>query len=145
MLNSKKKEIIRKITVFKCALYEDRKGKPIYVDNSELIIPSFPQIREMVFDKILKSGFSEIKLVSPGEANCIIRVYKKQHYEYERDIVFNLYGADCFTKKSGKWVSKGEQRESNINYSKCIIRNWLYQDEYVDINCDFFDCYCMIK
>lgn len=145
MLNSKKKEIIRKITVFKCAFYEDKKGKPIYVDNSELIIPSFPQIREMVFDKILKSGFSEIKLVSPGEANCIIRVYTKQHYEYERDIVFNLYGADCFTKKSGKWVSEGGQGEFDINYSKCVIRNWLYQDEYVDINCDFFDCYCMIK
>lgn len=64
----------------------------------------------------------------------------------KKEEIHNLCGFNCFTKKlgKGKWVSISEGNEFEIDFSKYVIRQWLYQDEYVDYDCTFFDMYLLV-
>jgi len=147
MLSKKQKESIRRIGLFEYSCRE-KKGQPITLDGNNFIVPSLNEVKESVFQEILKLGFSKIERVEPNKANCIVRVFQKLHYHYDTDLTYNVYGASCYTlSHTGQWVTRpsGEIRDFKINYSKYIIRHWLCQDEYVDFDLDFFDCYVKIS
>lgn len=147
MLTNTQKESIRKVDLYDYSLYE-KKGKAIQSNGKEFIIPSFVELRQIIFNDILKLGFSKIEIVKPSNANCIVRVYKKLHYKYDSGLstnIYNIYGAHCYTLKDRKWITSTFQYDSEIDYSKCIIRHWICQDEYIDFDYDFFDCYVQIS
>ena len=139
-------EQLRCIGLFEYACRE-QKGKPITYDGKEFVIPALNDVKESVFREILKLGFSSVERVEPNKANCIVRVFQKLHYHYDYDLTYNVYGAVCFTLKAGKWVTRpfGEIRDFEIDYSKHIIKHWLCQDEYVEFDLDFFDCYVKVS
>jgi len=143
MLNNNQKEKIRKIMLYEYALKE-RDGLAIDHTGKNFLIPTFPEIREIIFKQILELGFSKIEIVAPNKANCIIRVFQKLHYKYD-SLIYNLYGAHCFTLKSGKWISTSISGNFEIDYSDFYSRHWLFQDEYIDFDLDFFDCYVKIS
>lgn len=117
---------------------------PISFEGQSFVIPSFVEIKETIFNQLRASGFSHINFVHPSKANCIVRIFKSLNYKYE-DVFYDIYGAHCFTRKSGKWISMSKGGEFEIDFSKFEIRHWLFQDEYIDFNIDFFDCYLKIK
>lgn len=147
MLSKSQRESIRRIGLFEYACKE-KKGQPIALDGSRFIVPSLNEVKESIFEKILQLGFSSIERVEPNKANCIVRVFQKLHYHYDYDLTYNIYGATCYTlNNAGQWVTRpsGEIRDFKIDYSKHIIRHWLCQDEYVEFDLDFFDCYVKIS
>lgn len=146
MLSIGQKKEIRRICFFEYACRE-KDGKPITDHDKEFVIPSLNEIKESIFKEILKLGFSSIERVGPNNANCIIRVFQKSHYHYDDVLTYNIYGAACFTQKSGQWVTSsfGGSQDFKINFSQYIVRHWLHQDEYIDFDLDFFDCYVKVS
>ena len=146
MLSNSQKKDIRRISLFEYACRE-KKGKPITYDGKEFVIPSLNEIKESIFEEILKLGFCNIHRVEPNTANCIIRVFQKSHYHYDDDLTYNIYGALCFTLSANGWVTRsfGAIQDFKIDYSKQIIKHWLCQDEYIDFDLDFFDCYVRVS
>lgn len=147
MLTNKQKESIRNVKLYDYA-FKEKNGKAIQYNGKEFNIPSFEELKQSVFSEIFNLGFSKIKVVKPYKANCIIRVYQKLHYTYEfggETDTYNLYGAHCYTLNNRKWITSAFQDDSEINYSKCIIKHWLFQDEYIDLDCDFVDYYVKIS
>lgn len=147
MLTDVQKESIRNVDIYDYSLKE-KKGKAINYDGKKFNIPSFVELKQIIISEILKLGFSKVEIVKPSKANCIIRVYQKLHYNYDfpgETSTYNLYGAHCYTLKSGKWTTSAFQDDSIINFSEFIIRHWICQDEYIDFDCDFFDCYVQIS
>ena len=140
MLTGERKRILEDTTIFRCSS-KDKNGKPVTFYGTEFIIPSFPEIKEEICKKILKLGFSNVEIVKPSKANCIIRVFQKLHYKYEDNQIYSLYGAFCYVRSANGF----EHQQSILDYSECVIRYWMFQDEYIDFNCDFFDCYVKIK
>ena len=99
----------------------------------------------MAVEKILSEGFHEVNRVSPDDANCIIRVFNKCHYPYSENSIHNLCGFLCFTKSSNSiWVSTPSTSPIELNFSKYIQRQYIFQDQYIDYNCDFFDSYVYV-
>lgn len=143
MLSNEQKERIRRIKIYKSSCSEV-KGKPIDQCGREFVIPSFPEIEQIVIEEIIKLGFSKVERVSPYEANCIIRVYKKLHYEYDDDF-YNIYGASCYTLKNGRWTETVFNGEFEIDYSKHKVGQWVCQDESIVFDCEFFDCYVKVS
>lgn len=143
MLNQEQRDAIRKITIHDYS-YKEKNGKPIDEDGKEFIIPHLSELKKSIFEQILKLGFSKIERVHPLKANCVIRLYQKLHYVYEDDYIYNLYGAICFTKKSGIWIHSSSS-DFELNHSIYLLRHWIFQDEYIDFDCDFFDCYVKIS
>lgn len=139
-----KEEEIRQLRFFEYVFYENEGGATNF-RNEEFEILSFPEIFKKMSERILKLGFTEIERVEPAKANCIIRIYTKEHYKYEQDLIYNLYGSLCFTFKKGKWSTIGSSGDYEIDNSKCIMRHWIFQDEYIDFDCDFVDYYVRIK
>jgi len=146
MLSQRQRKNIRRINLFEYAC-EEKKGIPVHLGGKEFIVPSLDEVKESVFQEILNLGFSSIERVEPNKANCIIRVFQKLHYHYRDNLTYNIYGATCFTLKHGKWVTSpfGNVQDFKIDYSKHIINHWLSQDECIDFDLDFFDCYVKIS
>lgn len=147
MLTDLQKEQIRNVKLYDYS-YKEKKGKAITDNGKQFIIPSFVELKQIIFSEIMKLGFSKIEIVKPSKANCIIRVYQKLHYNYDFPVetnTYNLYGAHCYTLKSGKWTTSAYQDDAIINFSEFTIRHWICQDDYIDFNCDFFDCYVQIS
>ena len=159
MLSKEQKKKLRNIHIYELASKEKngvaiiqksmskvKRGKETFSTvEEELFIPSPYQLTESVIKQILACGFSTVEKVSPSDANCIIRVFQKLHYEYEFDLIFNMYGADCFVKGSTGWISECNGDTFPINYSKCLIGQWLYQDEKVTFDADFVDIYVKVS
>lgn len=101
----------------------------------------------MAFKCLSEKGF-QIKRVAPDRANCIIRMFNKRHFPYDnyKKELHNVCGFNCFcfSKKLGKWITLLEENEFVLDFSKCTIRQWLYQDEYIDYDCTFFDTFLLI-
>ena len=144
MVSKIKVEGLRELRIFEYALSKDGKNITIFNDK-DFIFLSFPEILKEMSERILKLGFTKIERVKPSKANCLIRVYSLKQYKYERDMVYDLYGSLCFTKKNGTWFTQGSIGEYEIDYSKCIIRHWIVQDEYIDFECDYVDYYVRIE
>ncbi len=151
MITANQKEKIRKIKSYDIYFYE-KKGSPINGSRQKISVPNFLELREKAFEEILKEGFSRITFASPYEANCIVRVFKKEHCSLElcTGQMHNLWGFNCFVQEeNGTWTSiSGESpflSKFEINFSEHKIIQWLYQDENVSYNCDFFDSYILIR
>ena len=143
MLSRSQRQSIRRIYLFEYACRE-KSGQPIALNGSNFVVPSFNEVKESVFQEILKLGFSSIERVEPNKANCIIRVFQKSHYHYDTDLTYNVYGYSCYTlSNTGQWVTS--LADFKIDYSKHILRHWLCQDEYIDFDLDFFDCYVKVS
>ena len=74
-----------------------------YTANRKLPLPTFEEMREEVFSKIIEEKFRYIR-VAPSDANCAVRIYRK---ELEIDgKKGGVCGAVCFTKNLfGKWTT----------------------------------------
>lgn len=151
MLTNQQKEQIRKIKSYNIYFYE-KKGVPINSSRHKIYAPNFLELRQKAFEELLKKGFSHITFVSPSEANCIVRVFKKEHYSLGlcTGQIHNIWGFNCFVQEEdGTWTSiSGEDpflTKFEINFSEHKIIQWLYQDEAVTYNCNFFDSYIIIK
>lgn len=142
MLNRRQKEKIRRIEIYKYSVRE-RRGKAVDDSGKEFKMLSFDEIRDEVYKMIREMGFSKIEYASPLNANCVIRVFQKKHYHYD-GMTYNVYGAQCFTKKDNQWTTKNSSGETKINFSKCKFIHWICQYDYIDFDFDFFDCYVRI-
>lgn len=143
MLSPNQRKSIRRIYLFEYACRE-RNGQPITLEGSSFVLPSLNEVKESVFQEILKLGFSNIERVEPNKANCIVRVFQKLHYHYRDNLIYNVYGASCYTlNNAGQWVTS--LADFKIDYSKYILKHWLCQDEYIDFDLDFFDCYVKVS
>lgn len=161
MLSKEQKKKLRNIHMYEISYKEKKsialvdrtvkkvkRGKEtVSTVEEEFIIPSPYQITESIFKQILDCGFSKVEKVSPDNANCIIRVFQKLHQEHEFDVVFNLYGADCFVRSANAWISECESHDNTfqLNYTKHLIDQWLYQDEKVTFETDFMDVYVKVS
>lgn len=143
MLSKKQKETLRNIQIFEIA-NEEQNGVAV-VKNEEFIIPTPYDLLESVKKKILESGFSKVERVSPSAANCIIRVYQKTHYEYLYGWFFNMYGTFCFVKDGVNWISESLGNTFHLDYSQCIVGQWIFQDERVSFDTDFIDFYVKVS
>lgn len=160
MLSKEQKEKLRKIHMYEVS-NEEKKGKAIVrklvpkgkKDKEKSCwketifkIPSTYEIFEDVIVRILANGFSKVERVAPANANCIVRVYQKLHYNYDSSMIFNLYGADIFVRHGSRWTSEceGTGREFYLDYTKCLVGQWLYQDEEVIFDTDFVDFYLRV-
>lgn len=159
MLSNEQKEILRKIEIYEMS-DEEKNGKPIIrkreprekrgkktfsVVETDFVIPSIFQLFDYICEQIINAGFSKIERVEPNKANCIIRVFQKLHYEYEFEQIFNIYGANCFVKRGRDWFSETNGSIFKLDYSKYIIKQWLYQDEYILFDTDYVDFYVKIS
>ncbi|MBR6689521.1 MAG: hypothetical protein IKL68_05860 [Clostridia bacterium] len=160
MLSKEQKEKLRKIHVYELAS-EEKKGKAIVrklvkkgkknKENScwkevEFKIPSTYEILEDVIVRLLANGFVKVERVAPANANCIVRVFRKLHHDYDSSMIFNLYGADVFARHGSKWTSESEGtgREFYLDYTKCLVGQWLYQDEEIIFDTEFVDFYLRV-
>ena len=155
MLSKEQKEKLRTIHIYEIAC-EEKNGIAIirkripkvnggYIFEEKFVIPSPYQIAESVYKKILACGFSKVERVSPNNANCIIRVFQKLHHEYDFNQIFNIYGARCFVKNGHDWISECALGTFPLDYSKCLITQWLYQDEKITFDAEFVDFYVKVS
>ncbi len=122
---------------------DDKKSEK---ERKNFVFPPFDELLHKARQAIKELGFDEINHVKPSSANCIIRVFMKKDYIYECSEKHNIYGFACFIKNKGKWVSYSESGSTyEIDFSKFIFRFWFFQDEYVDYDCDFMDCYLKVE
>ena len=144
-LTEKQKETLRNISILEYSNRENRKGRPLKPGNAEFKMLSTQQIFALICEKITQNGFSKVKRVSPNEANCLIRVFKKQHYAYDDcpNMMINLYGANCFVLKNGNWVCSDDKYL--LDYSEHKVRYWLCIDDSNTISTDFFDVYTKVE
>ena len=162
MLSKEQKEKLRNIHLYEISYREkngiaiidktvkkvSKRGKEtVSTVEEKFLIPSPYQILDSIFLQIIRCGFSTVERVSPENANCIIRVFQKLHHKHEFDVVFNLYGADCFVISGNAWISECENRGNTfrLNYTEHLIDQWLYQDEKVTFKTDFMDVYVKVS
>lgn len=159
MLSKKQKEKLRKIHIYELASKEKngvaitrktvskgKKGKEkIFWIEGIFVVPSTYDIAESIFKQILDCGFSKVERVSPAYANCIVRVFQKLHYKYEFDTVFNMYGAEVFVKNGTNWTAEWYGERFTLDYAKCLVGQWLYQDEKVVFDAEFVDFYVKVS
>lgn len=133
ILSKSESEKVRKISFLK-----------VSTSTKEVPLPTQEELLRMAFQRISNKGFS-IERVAPNDANCIIRVFSKHDYSYDNEI-YNLCGFNFFTKKFNGWMSISTRGDDfQLDYAKSLHRLWLYQDEYLDLECDFFDCYVQVN
>ena len=96
MFTTKQKEEIRSIQIYRYATVEEE-GIPVTCQGISFVMLDFDKIRDKMIEKIQRKGFSKVVSVKPNKANCIIRVFKITHKEYD-GLIFNAYGAYCYTK-----------------------------------------------
>ncbi len=146
-LTKQQKYAIRRISIL---AYSDseKNGKPYYQCGGKEIefeIPQFGEILKTMFENIKNAGFAKVKRCSPFEANCIIRVYKDLHHQYDFGECYNIYGARCYTKTNGVWKTSDGINNYAIDYSRHMFRlNLLLPDESLLIHADFVDYYVKI-
>ena len=143
MLSEKQKKMLRSIQIYEIA-NEEKNGIAV-VRKKKFVVPNSYELFESVKKEILGSGFSKVERVSPGTANCIIRVFQKLHYKYEFGWIFNMYGTYCFVKDGVNWISESCGYTFHLNYSQCMVGQWIYQDERVDFDADFVDFYVKVS
>jgi len=144
-LNQQQKETLRKIQLY-CYSSQEKNGKPILNDVPFEML-DFPEIFEQAKSEILSNKeFISVERTAPHKANCIIRVFSTKHYHYDDQLVYNIYGASCYTRLNMQWQTSPEfQGNFVISYKKHITRSWLCQDEYIDFDHNFVDYYVKVS
>lgn len=140
MLTVAQKEAIQKINIYD-SIWKKEDGTIITPNKKDIVVPNFFEIKKMILQKLKEYGVSKIECVKPYRANCIIRVYQHLNYQYDSTII-SLYGVKCYIKVDQIWTTYCNER---INFSQLILREWLFQDEYIDHDCEFYDCYVKIS
>ena len=110
-------------------------------------IPNVEEIEQQAINRIQKMGFSKIRRTSPFWANVILRVYRKEDYEprnFEGEH-WAAYGYRVYTKRYDEWVTGYKEQVIPIDYEPYIVRAWIYQDEYIDCPCHFWDIYLRVS
>lgn len=161
MLLSGKKKRLRNISIFEIS-YEERNGIPIvqkdvpqtrsgrrtFRENYErFIIPDSYHLFQTMSEQILNSKFKKIQRVSPLDANCIIRVFQKKHFEYRTNEFLNLYGALCFVKKGYDWITNSRDSVEPfalLHYVFPMVL-WISDNEEVNLDADFIDFYVKVR
>ena len=157
MLSKEQKEKLRKISIYASSSKEKngvaiitktvskvKWGKKRFSHIEEVfVVPSCYDIAESVFKQILDSGFSKVERASPSDANCIVRVFQKLHYQYDPNMIFNMYGADVFCKEGEMWVASCNC--FTLDYEKCSMGERLNQSEVVFFDSDFVDFYVKVS
>ena len=136
MLSFNQKIAIQRIHIFESVVNKSNSDSP-----TELVVPSFFKIKELILEKLKRHNISKIECVKPYKANCIIRVYQSINYKHESSII-SLYGAKCYVKVNGVWTTNPS---SQIDFSHFTLRQYFFQDEYIDHDCEFIDCYVKIS
>ena len=142
MLTKEKKLRLRNTNMF-VASYKEVDGTP-YLKQKPINIPDVWEIRREAMRQIQAIGFANIEPIEPKNANCIIRIFTKRHFEYENEEIHNVYGFQCFVKENGIWISE-MGKILQINFKKCEIIHFLLPNESVEYSCDFIDCYVKIS
>ena len=118
-----------------------------YFSGEKMPIPSsydlFDQMKKEIM-KILPN--CKISRENPKSANCIIRTYELRHYQYDEGFIFNLYGADIYTKEKFNhgFVTERFGRKAQITHDDEAIQIWIYQDDSIILHPRFVDFYVRI-
>ncbi len=156
MLNCSQKQLLRQKIRFYDFSIREKRGIAVDCFGNQLVIPSWTALRQNAYQTILMSpDFHLIQRVPsayPDEANCIIRLFQKQHYVYDDgNLIFNLYGFLCFVKnQNDKWTTKQDlfegcdDTEVEIDFSHYVIHH-SYAHECLNIETDFFDFFVKIS
>lgn len=140
-LSATQRKILKNTQIY-CYSHTEKKGQPLLNDRPFDML-NFPEIFEQVKDMIISEGFSSVKRVSPIRSNCIIRVFRTEHYVFEApNWVYNIYGANCYVKFLGTFHTCND---FPIDYSSCKTRSWICQDEYIDFDHQFVDYYVYVS
>ena len=108
-------------------------------------VPCFTEIRDFIIQQIEILGFVVDTQAEKSKCNCIIRVFQDIDYDYG-DSLITFYGASCFAPRAGQWVSHGlNGKEFKIDHNNCVWRSWIFQDEYIDFECEFEDFYIKVE
>ena len=151
ILGEQHSEIIQGIRSYDLYNYE-KEGIPVDESGEKIYVPNFLELRQKAFEEILKKGFSQITFVSPNVANCIVRVFKKEHlhHGFYPEQVYNLWGFNCFTQEDDDtWTSIAGKSpcitKFELDFSQHEVEQGISQDEIIHCNCDFFDSYVVIR
>lgn len=118
-----------------------------YFSGEKIPIPSsydlFDQMKKEIMEILPNCKISQ---ENPKYANCIIRTYELRHHEYE-GFIFNLYGADIYTKEKFNhgYVTERFGRKAQIKHDDEAIRIWVYQDDSIILHPMFVDFYVRIR
>lgn len=140
MLTKNQREKIRSIADGKSFIEKKNDFNATSVRRND--VPDVFELREQAIEKIKELGFTEIIQVAPKNANCIIRVFSRFNLEHEINEMYSIYGYNCYTKSKGIWITG---KDFEISFSKCKRICWIFQDEYVDFDCDFVDFYVKVS
>ena len=140
MLTVAQKEAIQKIDIHD-SIWKKGDGTIVTPNKKDFVVPNFFEIKKILLQELQKYDIFEIECVKPYRANCIIRVYQHLDYKYDSTII-SLYGVKCYIKIGQIWTTNCNSR---IDFSQCILREWIFQDEYIDHDCEFYDCYVKIS
>ena len=130
--------------IYKIIDYEEmgviKDGKALDDMLSERVIPGIEFLFENIIQELQVEGFN-VQRVDPRKANCIIRVFRHEGYVYKDDIHWG-YGAYSYIK-----TPEGMKAKNNcyIDYAKCEVTKWLFQDECFDLKPHFVDYYVKIS
>lgn len=138
MLSKQDKEVIRSQINFDKVTSDVNWQRPS--------IPSFIDLKEQAINQILALGYSQVDLVSPRIANCIIRLYKKFDIAHE-ETNCHAYGYHSFLHENGYWYTTFDSGKTlyPIDFSKCAHSLQISQDESLEFDADFFDIYVSIR
>lgn len=148
-LTVQQKLAIRSIRIYKYSSQE-KNGKPYYVDEKgkkrEFIVPKDQEILTAMFKMIKEAvGAKKIESCEPQEANCIIRVFRALHHKHEWGAIYNLFGAECYTKVFGTWKTNGVMKAYKIYEGKCQFRMSILPDECLAVDAEYNDYYILIS
>lgn len=140
MLTATQKEAIQRINILE-TFTKTVNGRILTPGKKDIIVPTFFEIKKSILNKLQPVGLTTIECVKPYRANCIIRVYQNLDYQYE-SLILSVYGVKCYVKVNNIWTTADN---SKIDFSSFTLRQYFFQDEYIDHNCEFFDCYVKIR
>ena len=141
MLNRVSKNILRQnVQLCKTICWKKEKDKKH--------IPCIEELEYEAYQKIRELGFTKIKRTGPFMANVILRLFRRTDFVPTNfdDEHWNAYGYRVYTKRYEDWVTGGANENIYIDYSDFfIVRTFIYQDEYIECPCHFFDIYLHVS
>ena len=139
-LSREQEDKLRSIYIFHCVRGEEN-GRPVHSSGRGFIIPRFEEIFKEISSTILESNFCEVKKVSPYDANCIIRVFYERHF-WHNDEVYNLYGAECYTRSGNEecWMTTSDSDNDKLKPlgNHCKIQVGLPANDSFTTSCQKF-------
>lgn len=131
-------QLRRNISYFSFSNLE--KGGLPYINGKPVNPPTREQLKRKAFNQIYENGFDLIQPSSEKEADCIIRVYYKQHYIFNLLSTWNFYGYQAYTCKTKGFKSLSLYgKKEKYDRNNCTVQIWLNENESVTLSCDYID------